>query len=445
MTDAAKKFIESYERERKTLPAAGLGWLDARRDAALKAFSESGLPHRRLEDWRYTDLRQALEKASLAPAPIHQGAVLAPVTTRAAVSAFANIDRHVVVFVNGHLRADLSKFSLPEGVVLAPLAIALTEPWARSLLEEKANHTQAANIVALNTALMQDGVGLHIAKGVKLDKPLHFLFLAADDGAFHARKLIRLEEGAEATIFETHIDAGGKSCFSDLAANISLADDARLTHVKVQDDAPSAIHLSTFCATLAARAHLSSFILTLGAGLSRDQSFIHFNGDGAEAHVNGATALRGRQHGDQFCVVDHAVPGCKSATLFRTVLDDASTGVFQGRIVVRPDAQKTDGRQMTNAILLSRDAAMNAKPELEIYADDVQCAHGSTIGELDREALFYLCSRGIDEKTARQLLISAFLDAAFETVPHEAAQDALRTLAAGWFHLDTRNIAEGAP
>ncbi|HEY4344723.1 MAG TPA: Fe-S cluster assembly protein SufD [Parvibaculum sp.] len=437
MTDAAKNFIETYEQERKTLtlPAAGLGWLDARRDAALKAFGEAGLPHRRLEDWRYTDLRQALEKAAFAPAPAHQTTALLPDASRPTVAAFANIDRHVIVFVNGRLRTDLSKFALPEGVSLTPLAVALAEPWARTLLEGKASDAQAANVVALNTALMQDGMGLHIAKGVKLDKPLHLLFLAADDGAFHARNLIRLEEEADAAIFETHIDAGAKTYFSDLAVDISLAEGARLTHIKVQDEALAAIHLSTLSATLEARSFLSSFIMTLGAGLSRGQSFIRFSGEGAEAHVNGATALRGKQHGDQFCLVDHAVPNCASATLFRTVLDDATTGVFQGKVVVRPDAQKTDGRQMTNALLLSRDAAMNAKPELEIYADDVQCAHGSTIGELNREALFYLRSRGIDEETARQLLISAFLDAAFETVPHEAARDALRGLAAGWFRL----------
>jgi Fe-S cluster assembly protein SufD len=441
MTDAAKNFIETYERERGALPAAGLGWLDARRDAALKAFAEAGLPHRRLEDWRYTDLRQALEKAALAPAPAHQTAALLPDASRPSIAAFATIDRHVIVFVNGRLRTELSKFDLPRGVALTPLAGALVEPWARTLLEAKVSDAQASNVVALNTALMQDGMGLHIAKGVKLDKPLHLLFLAADDGAFHARNLIRLEDGAEATIFETHIDAGAKHYFSDIAADVSLAEGARLTHIKVQDEGQGAIHLANFSAALEARSRLSSFIMTLGSALSRGQSFIRFDGEGAAAHVNGATALRGKQHGDQFCIVDHAVPNCASATLFRTVLDDAATGVFQGKVVVRPDAQKTDGRQMTNALLLSRDAAMNAKPELEIYADDVQCAHGSTIGELNREALFYLRSRGIDEKTARQLLISAFLDAAFETVPHEAAQNALRELAAGWFRLGAKGAA----
>ncbi|MGB3808920.1 MAG: Fe-S cluster assembly protein SufD [Parvibaculum sp.] len=441
MTDAAKNFIETYERERNALPGASLGWLAIRRDAALKAFADAGLPHRRLEDWRYTDLRQALEKASLAPAPGHQAAALLPDASRASVAAFAGIERHVIVFVNGRLRTDLSKFDLPDSVTLKPLAEALSESWARELVETRATDAQAANVVALNTALMHDGMGLHIAAGVKLDAPLHLLFLGADDGIWHGRNLIRLEEGAEATIFETHIDAGAKHYFADLVTDVSLAPDARLTCIKVQDEAPTAIHLSTFATRLEARSNLSNFIMTLGSALSRDQAFIRFDGQGAEAHVNGATALRGKQHGDQLCNVDHAVPHCNSHTLFRTVLDESATGVFQGKVIVRPDAQKTDGRQMSNALLLSRDAAMNAKPELEIYADDVQCAHGSTIGELDREALFYLRSRGIDEETARQLLISAFLDAAFDTVPHEGARDALRLLAASWFRLGEEETA----
>ncbi|MDR3498066.1 MAG: Fe-S cluster assembly protein SufD [Parvibaculum sp.] len=426
MTDAATKFIETYERERNSLPAADLPWLDARRDEAMKSFAEAGLPHRRLEDWRYTDLRQLLSKASLAPAPAHEGVVLLPTT------AFDAIDGHRLVFVNGRFRADLSNLGgLPSGVTLVPLAEALRAPWARPLLEAP----QASGIVALNTAMMGDGLGLHVAAGVRLGKPLHILHFAADAGAFHVRNLIRLEEGAEATIFETHAGAAAASSFADHAADVSLAEGARLAIVKVQDEAPSAIHLATLTARLDARSHFAHFTMTLGAGLSRNQSFVTFAGEGAEAHVNGAVALRGKQHGDHFVVIDHAVPHCASATLFKTVLDDSSTGVFQGRVLVRPDAQKTDGRQMTNALLLSRDAAMNAKPELEIYADDVQCAHGSTIGELSREALFYLRSRGIDEETARQLLISAFLDAAFETVANEEAREALRGLAANWFRL----------
>lgn len=432
MSKAATTFIETYETQRGSLPAAGLGWLDVLRDEAMETFKASGLPHRRLEDWRYTDLARLLEKASLQAAPTQQGDVALP-TDHSAFNAFAAIDRYIVVFVNGEMRVDLS--DIPTGVDILPLSKALGADWARALVETKISKSQAVEITSLNAALMQGGFGLHLAKGVKLDKPLHLMHLAVDNGVSHSRQLIRLGEGAEATIYETYISGGADNYFVDTVSNISLADDARLTMVKVQDEAAEAIHLASTTADLGARSYFSSFAMTLGAGLSRNQAFVRFNAEGAEAHVNGATALRGRQHGDQFCLTDHAVPHCTSATLFRTVLDGGSTGVFQGKVLVRPHAQKTDGRQMTNALLLSRDAAMNAKPELEIYADDVQCAHGSTIGELNREALFYLRSRGIDEQTARQLLISAFLDEAFETVPDEAAREGLRTLAADWFRL----------
>lgn len=425
-------FIDTYEREREELPGAGLGWLDARRDEAAKAFAASGLPHRRMEDWRYTDLSRALAGATLTRAPRSDEAAALRASARPAVAAFQYIDRHVIVFANGRLRGDLSSLSLPAGVTLLPLARALAEPWSRSLVEMKVE-AQAGNVIALNTALMQDGIGLHLARGAKLDKPLHLVFLSNDDGASHLRHLVRLEDDAEAVIFETHADNGAKNYFADHVVDVSLGNGASLTRVKAQDEASGAVHLASLTAELGAGAKLSGFTMTLGASTSREQTFVTFAGEGAKAQVNGATALCGSQHGDHFVAIDHAVPHCTSETLYKTVLDDEATGVFQGKVVVRPGAQKTDGKQMTNALLLSRDAAMNAKPELEIYADDVQCAHGSTIGELDAQALFYLRSRGIDEPTARQLLISAFLDEVFERQPHEAAREALRELALGWF------------
>lgn len=437
MTDAAKTFVEIYERERNALPASGPGWLAARRDAAMKEFTASGLPHRRLEDWRYTDLARALEKASLVTAPLHKGDGVLP--DAGTINVFGAVDRHVVVFVNGVMQTKVS--GLPSGVTVTALGDALSEDWAKALVEARVSDAQATNVTALNLALMRDGLGLHVAKGVKLDKPLHLIHLAKDDGASHQRNLVRLDDGAEAVIYESYVGAGAQNYFADVVTNVSLGSEARLTHVKVQDETAGAFHLATLTAMLAAKSYFSSFTMTLGSALSRNQTFVRFDGEGAEAHVNGATALRDRQHGDQFCIVDHAVPSCLSSTLYRTVLDDASTGVFQGKVIVRPHAQKTDGRQMSNALLLSRDAAMNAKPELEIYADDVQCAHGSTIGELNREALFYLRSRGIDEQSARQLLISAFLDEAFETVPDEAAREGLRTLAADWFRLTLKEDA----
>ena len=427
---AAQIFIDTYERERSTLPGSDT-WLARQREAARASFAEAGLPHRRLEEWKYTDLRQALEKAGVAASPVHGGAVVLPDT--AVASAFASIDRHVLVFVNGRHRADMSRaVRLPKGVVLHPLVEVLPEQWAKDLVERRLDAArQSEDIVDLNTALMQDGVALRIRKGVRLDKPLHLVFLSADDGASHTRNLIRLDEGAEATIFESHV--GTATAFADIVTDISLGAAAGLSHVKLQDEAPGAIHMATLRAHLSERSRLSNFTFTLGCGVSRTQNFIRFEGEGAQAHVNGAYALKSQQHADHFCVIDHAVPGCTSHTLFKGVLDGASEGVFQGKVIVRPGAQKTDGRQMTHALLLSRDAAMNAKPELEIYADDVQCAHGSTVGELSRDAIFYLRARGIPETRARQLLVSAFLDEALDLVPHEEAREALKILAVDWF------------
>ncbi|HCX68220.1 MAG TPA: Fe-S cluster assembly protein SufD, partial [Rhodobiaceae bacterium] len=321
---------------------------------------------------------------------------------------------------------------LSKGAELCALAEVLHEQWAKDIVERRFDDArQAEDIVDLNTALMSDGACLRIRKGVKLDKPLHLFFLGADAGASHTRNLILLENEAEATIFETHM--GEVASFADIVTDVALGEGAKLNHVKLQDESSEAIHLSTMRTRLAASSKLSSFTLTLGCGVSRGQNFVLFSGEGAEANVDGAYALKGKQHLDQFCVIDHAVPGCTSHTLFKGVLDGASEGVFQGKVVVRPQAQKTDGRQMTHALLLSRDAAMNAKPELEIYADDVQCAHGSTVGELSKDAIFYLRSRGIPEAEARRLLVLAFLDETLELAPHEDARDALKLLVSDWF------------
>ncbi|MFN4230170.1 Fe-S cluster assembly protein SufD [Parvibaculum sp.] len=428
--NATRRFIEDYEARREVLPGVD-GWLSRHREGAIRDFAGVGLPHRRLEEWKYTDLGRVLEKAGIEPAPLLEGAVLLPESRSAAV--FETIDRHVLVFVNGRYRADLSKAArLPKGVEIHSLGDVLHEQWAKDLVERRFDEKrQAESIVDLNTALMSDGACLRVRKGVKLDKPLHLFFFSADAGASHCRNLVLLEDGAEATILETHL--GEKASLADLVLDISLGVGARLNHIKLQDEAESSVHIATMRARLAAQARLSSFTLTLGCGTSRGQSFVLFAGEGAEANIDGAYALKGAQHLDQFCVIDHAVPSCNSHTLFKGVLDGESEGVFQGKVIVRPHAQKTDGRQMTHALLLSRDASMNAKPELEIYADDVQCAHGSTVGELSKDALFYLQSRGIPEAEARRLLVLAFLDEALDLAPHDEARESLRRLVSDWF------------
>ncbi|MBI1261593.1 MAG: Fe-S cluster assembly protein SufD [Rhizobiales bacterium] len=430
MTGAAKTLVENFERERKTLPGAS-GWLDVSRAKALAAFAEAGLPHRRVEEWKYTDLRRLLDDVSLTTAPDHLGPVDLPAT------AFEAMDCYKLVLVNGRFRADLSSLAkLPKGVELHPLANVLSEQWAKKLIDRQSDHDGATRIIDLNTALMRDGMALRIRKGVRLDKPLHLVFLAADDGGAHARHLVELEEGASATIFQSHLAAGASSYFVDQVSDIHLGADARLEMVRLVDEGAKSFHLSSLRAELEAGADFGCFTLTMGGQMQRQQSFVRFNGEGAVARVNGASALRGRQMADTFCHTDHAVPACASDTLYRTVLDGSATGTFQGKVVVQPDAQKTDGRQMTNALLLSREASMNAKPELEIYADDVQCAHGSTIGELNKDAIFYLRARGLNERDARRLLVTAFLDEALDRIAHDGARDALRAVVANWFSAE---------
>lgn len=434
MADAAEKsFVETFQRSKEVLPGADLDWLGHRRVAAVEAFAEAGLPHRRVEAWKYTDLARALTRTRFAPAEPHTGALMLPDAAEAPVAAlFAGLDRYVAVIVNGFLRPELSQLDgLPNGAVIEPLAQAVGQSWAKPLLDTERTGDAVA---ALNTALMRDGVALRLAPGVALDKPLHLMVVndAEVAKAAHVRNLIRLEEGAAATVLETHLGVG-QPFFTDLATDISLADGASLAHLRAQDETGASLHISTVNAKLERGARYESFTLTLGGGLTRNQTFAELGGEGAHAGLFGAYALRENEHCDTTGIVDHAVPHCTSDTLFKGVLDGAATGVFQGKVIVRPDAQKTDAKQMTNALLLSRDAAMNAKPELEIYADDVQCAHGSTVGELDHGALFYLMSRGIPEARARALLIAAFLGEALERVADDTLRAPLAALADGWF------------
>lgn len=227
---------------------------------------------------------------------------------------------------------------------------------------------------------------------------------------------------------------GSSPYLANDVVEIELGDGATLDRVRLQDEGSGCVSVSTTLARLGTRSRLAASTLGIGAELSRDQAFVTFAGEGAQADLSTAAMMSGSQHLDTTTVIDHSVPGCSSSTLFKGVFDQHSSGAFQGKVHVAPHAQHSDGRQMTNALLLSRDAAMNAKPELEIYADDVQCAHGSTIGELDEQALFYLRSRGIDAVSARQLLVSAFVDEVFDNVGHEPAREALKTFVGAWMY-----------
>ncbi len=407
------------------LPGAGAVWLDRLRGDGARRFAGLGLPTRRIEDWKYTDLR-ALASDAFGDAP-------APGATAAPDGGLG--ETHRAVFVNGRFNAGLSDLEgLPAGVRAMSLTRALTEriealrPYLGRIAGLGRKH-----FVALNTAWMRDGFVLLVPEGVTVGRTVELVFVGAPGesrAAWHPRNLMVLRPGAAATVVERHV--GGGAYLANSVAEIALDAGARLNHYRIQDEATDAFHVATTEVEVSAGALYESFVLSTGAATARSQIAVELRAEGASCRLNGAYLGRGGQQLDTTTLIDHAAPGCVSSEVYKGVLDDRAKGVFQGRIVVRKDAQQTDGHQSNKALLLSDRAEIDAKPELEIYADDVRCGHGATAGELDEDALFYLRARGIPLETARGLLIDAFVEGAIEEIRDEAARGVFRARAAAW-------------
>jgi len=333
-----------------------------------------------------------------------------------------------VVLVDGVLAPTLSDLSaLEAGVHVQSLREALEDASGSAGADLLDNGTANGAMISLNAALATDGVLITVAEGTTLTKPLQIVHVATrSSAASYTRSFLKVGDGARATLLESFIAADGASSYqANDALTVWLGESAELQHVRLMIDASDAINISTAILTLSAKARLNTFNMTSGGGVSRYQAYLTFIGEGAEVSANGVNLVNGRQHADTTLFLDHAVPGCRSREVFRSVVDDRAHSVFQGRIMVRPDAQKTDAKMMTRALLLSDEAEADNKPELEIFADDVTCGHGATTGALDEDLLFYLRTRGLSEKEAQSLLIQAFVGEAIESI----AGDALRELA----------------
>jgi len=417
-TPAETGLAQAFEAARSLLPGDGES-----RAKAFEVFNRNGLPHRRVEEFKYTDLRALMrEAAPFAPKPSAEQA-------RAALdgaTAFVGVPALRVPFVNGHfVREAVALDSLPEGVEIVPLAEALASghDWLAHLspIEWAAENP----VYQLNTSFMADGVMLRIAGSV--ETPIHLRFVTVGDSAVATatRVLVLVEDGASVTLLESHESNDGAGHQPNDVVELIAGDEAKVRHIRLNAEGDRALALSTLAAKMGTETQLTSVNVTTGAAVSRHQVFARFDGENAHAQINGATMIKGRQHADSTLVVEHAAPHCESRELFKTVIDDEATGVFQGKIIVPHHAQKTDGRMMSAALLLAEGAAMNNKPELEIFADDVQCAHGATCGQLDEDLLFYLMARGLPRKEAESLLVQAFLSEAVEFVDNEAAREAL--------------------
>ncbi len=420
--DAEQAIAEAYRARAASLPGADNEALAGLRQRAMTRFEATGLPHRRMEAWKYTDLRRHLAK--LPEAGELQGD-LPQITEMPLYRAFAGLNPHWLVFIDGAYAPSLSDGpALSEGVEVRALSDGPLPGWA---VDEIAA-TAAGDIDAvfdLNTALMADGVLIRISKDVDAKVPLAILHLGQNSGMHHLRHVVAVENGATLSLIEAYGAIGACKEVATAAVNWRISDDAVLDHVKVQLVSEASTHLAPQLSTIGANTRLSSFTLTLGAALSREQRHVLIAGQDSQVSVSGTYLLGGKQHGDTTLVVTHAAPGCESRERFKGLVDDAARGVFQGSVIVECDAQKTDARQSVDALLLSDDARHDAKPELEIYADDVQCGHGATTGELDENALFYLRARALAKKDAERLLIQSFIHDGIEAVEHQGLRAAL--------------------
>ncbi|HEY0352327.1 MAG TPA: Fe-S cluster assembly protein SufD [Enterovirga sp.] len=426
-TPAETGLGQLFERLKGSLPGDV-----AIREQALAGFAERGLPHRRIEEFHYTDLR-ALMREAAPPADKASPADVAAAFNQ--TRAFAEVPATRFTIVNGHVAAELAEAaSFPPGVEAVPLHQALTQGHALLSQIGAVESARSNAVYQLNTAFMTDGAVIRVAAGQEVEQPIHLRFVNTGTQPFATatRVLVVVEAGASVTLIETHEGPDEVAYQTNSVVEILAADNANIRHVRLNAEGREALALSTLTARLGAHVSLRTLNVVTGASVARHQVFATFMGEHSTARVDGAAMLNGRQHADATLLLDHAVPHCESRELFKTVLDGESTGVFQGKIVVRPEAQKTDGKMMSAALLLSDGATMNNKPELEIFADDVVCGHGATCGALDEELLFYIMSRGLPKGEAEQLLIQAFLGEAIETVENESIHDALVGILEGW-------------
>lgn len=426
-TAAEDQLAAGWQEMKGRLPGPAL-----LREAAFERFAAAGLPHRRVEEWKYTDLRALMRDAKpLAGAPD----AAATARARSAGASLASIEARRVVLVDGAFVPELSDLAgLEAGLTIGSLAQALAS--GDELVAAQIGTVVPSDDVALalNTAFMGDGVVIRIEPGVALARPVALVFFnsGARPAAVFTRSLVLIGDGARAMLVESHEGASEADDQVNTALELKVGDDAHVDHVKITGNGAGALHVATLMAAIGARARFNEFLFTCGAAVVRNQLFVRFEGEGTVAGLRGANLLKDRQHADTTVVADHVAGACTSRELFKSVLDGESRGVFQGRITVRQKAQQTDAKMATHALLLSETAEADSKPELEIYADDVQCGHGATAGALDNDLLFYLKSRGLAAKEAEALLIQAFIGEAVEGIEHAGLRDALMEQVAAW-------------
>ncbi|MEZ5924932.1 MAG: Fe-S cluster assembly protein SufD [Hyphomicrobiaceae bacterium] len=426
MGKVEQAMIEAFEKSVASLP--GTPVVEAARREALGRFATLGLPSRRVEAWRYTDLKARIRTA-LPPLATASG-VPAPDLKMLLGPELALLSAVTYVFVNGRLQ------SWDHGPLIADDPRLEIAPLHKALASGALDLDGSAGDVAtlLNTAFASDGAVIRVTEGARLDVPLHLIFVSepAAPAAITVRNRIEIGRGARLTIVESHVGAGNVERQTNALTDIRVGEKADVAHIKLHAEGPGAMHLGTWQVTLAAGCRYRPMQMTESPGLARNQLFVAIDGEEASIDLKAATLVRGHEHADTTLVIDHKVPHGSSREHYKAVLDGEAHAVFQGKVIVRPGAQKTDGKQMAQALMLSETAEFSSKPELEIYADDVACGHGSTSTELDEDQLFYLRARGVPADEAKRLLTVAFIAEPIMGVEDEAVREALMARAQRW-------------
>ncbi|RDJ21348.1 Fe-S cluster assembly protein SufD [Bosea caraganae] len=428
-TAAEQVLAQQFANVKAELPGGGA--VRKLREDAFAGFEAKGLPHRRLESWRYTDLRMILREAK----PLAGSAAVTP-AVRERLAAL-KLDGTRLVLVDGAFAAELSTLeALPEGVSVNGLADALVsqrDDLTRILSGPSVSADDSG--LMLNTALMRDGVMVEIAEGTELDAPIAIVSLTSgsEERAIFSRSVVLAGKGVKATIVDINESVGPAAAQINNAIVFETGDESEVQHVRiVTRQQPESVQVLSLLATVGAQAKFDSFALVCKAGTVRQQNFVRYAGEHTEIGLRGVNLLGGTEHCDVTLVMDHEVPHGTSRELYKTIVGGEGTGVFQGKVIVRPQAQKVDGSMKSNALLLNDGATMFNKPELEIFADDVVCGHGATVAQIDGEQLFYLMARGLPRPQAEALVLQAFAGEAVEFVAEESLRELIMSEIEAW-------------
>ncbi|MCH7543518.1 MAG: Fe-S cluster assembly protein SufD [Proteobacteria bacterium] len=432
-----KAYLDRFATMRAELPGAGLPWLDAWRASAIERFAEHGFPGPRLEEWRFTNLSKLAETV-FEPFPSAANGI-----SREDLGGYRLEDAsdHLLVFVNGRLRPDLSDTgALGDGVTVTGLSRALeddAEAVEESLIgaDDPPGDKRASSLGQLNAAFMGDGAVIRVAANAQPDRPVHLLFLAhpnKEPVGIHPRNLIHAGEGAKLTVIESYVGLADGPYWTNAVTHVTAEKGAAIQHFKFQAEGAGAFHIAVTDVDLHQDASYTNFVMSLGGILARNEIRARYTGEGVHCALKGVSLARGRQHVDTTTSVDHLMASGVTDETYKGIVDDRARSVFRGKIRVAPGAQKTNAYQLNQNLLLSDRAQADSKPELEIFADDVKCGHGSTVGDIDAEALFYLRARGLEERDARTLLIEAFLGQLIDDIEIAPVRAMARKAFTGW-------------